>query len=306
MCAASCGNAALASLLQTLRWARARRRARHIADGLLTASSAHGLNNVAAVDVEECDEDGRRALEQLFPPSALAARLQLPQIPGREPKRSRGATLGRLLSLSRPERCMISVATVALMGSTICQMAMPALVGTLLSVVTDPHEQYPQATLARVTIDLVAVFAVGAAFSFWRGYLFSLAGERVVARLRKGLFRHLLSLEVGFFDESKTGELMNRLSSDTAVLQSAVTINVSMGLRFAAQVIIALCAVLLYSWSLTLVMLSVVPIIVFSGVLYARFVKKIAKKYQALLADASSNAQETLGAVRTVRSLPRR
>ena len=160
-------------------WARARH-TRHIADGF-SPHRLRGLNNAAAVDAEECDEDGRRALEQLFPPSALAATLQLPQIPGREPKRSRGATLGRLLSLSRPERCMISVATVALMGSTICQMAMPALVGTLLSVVTDPHEQDPQATLARVTIDLVAVFAVGAAFSFWRGYLFSLAGKRVGA-----------------------------------------------------------------------------------------------------------------------------
>jgi len=67
------------------------------------------------------------------------------------------------------------------------------------------------------------------------GYLFTLAGERVVARLRKALFAQIISLEIAFFDESQTGELLNRLSSDTAVLQDAVTVNVSMGLRFAAQ-----------------------------------------------------------------------
>ena len=86
------------------------------------------------------------------------------------------------------------------------------------------------------------------------------------------------------------------------MLQNAVTVNVSMGLRFGAQVLIALAAVLLLSWSLTLVMLSVLPAIVIAGVLYARFIKRIAKRYQALLAEASAVAQEALGAVRTVRS----
>ena len=100
----------------------------------------------------------------------------------------------------------------------------------------------------------------------------------------------------------QSGELLNRLSSDTTVLQSAVTINVSMGLRFGAQVVIALIAVAVLSWSLTLVMLAVVPAIMIAGILYARFIKKIAKQYQKLLADATAAAQESLGAIRTVRS----
>ena len=109
-------------------------------------------------------------------------------------------------------------------------------------------------------------------------------------------------VQVGFFDESQTGELLNRLSSDTAVLQSAVTLNVSMGLRFAAQVVIAIVAVFWLEWSLTLVMLSVVPAIAVAAVLYAKFIKKIAKAYQERLADASTIAQEKIGAMRTVRS----
>lgn len=65
---------------------------------------------------------------------------------------------------------------------------------------------------------------------------------------------------------------------------------------------IAISAVLYLQWSLTLVMLSVVPAVAIAGVLYGRFVKRISKAYQQCLADASAVAQETLGAVRTVRS----
>ena len=86
------------------------------------------------------------------------------------------------------------------------------------------------------------------------------------------------------------------------MVQNAVTVNVSMALRFSAQIVIATAFVFLLQWSLTLVMLSVVPAIMITGVLYARFVKSIGKLYQDRLADASTVASEALGNVRTVRS----
>jgi len=215
----------------------------------------------------------------------------------------KGASFGRLLRLATPERCMLAIATVALFCSTAAQMALPAVVGHLLTVIIGSGTGASHyATLGRVTLQLIAIFAIGAFFAFWRGYLFTLAGERVVARLRKALFSHLLNLDIGFFDESKTGELLNRLSSDTSVLQDAVTINVSMGLRFAAQVIICIVAVFWIQWRLTLVMLSIVPVVVGAAIVYGRFIKKVGKAYQQMLADASTVAHEKLSSVRTVRS----
>jgi len=107
---------------------------------------------------------------------------------------------------------------------------------------------------------------------------------------------------VAFFDESKTGELLNRLSSDTAVLQSAVTINVSMGLRFSAQALFCLVAVFWIQWRLALVILALVPLLLLVSSVYGVFVKRVSKLYQAALADASNVAQEKISAVRTVRS----
>ena len=70
-----------------------------------------------------------------------------------------------------------------------------------------------------------------------RSALFTIAGERVVARLREDLFARLIDQEIAFFDARKTGELTNRLASDTTVLQNTVSVNISMGLRNVASVV---------------------------------------------------------------------
>src|SRR5260370_766779 len=75
---------------------------------------------------------------------------------------------------------------------------------------------------------LIAVQGVAMAIRY---YLFMTVGERVVTRLRARLFQSLVSQEIGFFDGQKTGDLTSRLSSDTTVLQTAVSGNISMGLR---------------------------------------------------------------------------
>lgn len=232
--AVATGLLALAMLLQTLR-ERHRRMARTL------------LLQQMDVETSGAPDDATRFGEGVIPPNTYASR-------GADGK-GRGASIGRLVSLARPERCLIIIATVALVGSTLAQAAMPALVGKLLTIITDSKETSPQAALAAVTIELIVVFGVGSVFSMIRGWLFTLAGERVAARLRKALFSQILSLEVSFFDEAKTGELLNRLSSDTSALQNAVTVNVSMGLRFVAQLLISIGAVFVLQWSLTLVML---------------------------------------------------
>ena len=84
----------------------------------------------------------------------------------------------------------------------------------------------------QAALGLLAVFAVQGVFSALRSYLFTVAGERVVARLRRDLYSSLLRQEIAFFDEQRTGELTNRLAADTTVLQNAVTANLSMLLRF--------------------------------------------------------------------------
>ena len=154
-----------------------------------------------------------------------------------------------------------------------------------------------QAALAMVAIALVQGVAMAL-----RALLFSITGERIVARLRTDLYQSILAQEIGFFDERRTGELTNRLSSDTTVLQSAVSANISMGLRTLAQAIGGIGFLLYTSPILTALMLAVVPAIAVGAVVYGRRIRKLSKEVQDSLAASSEVAEETISGIRTVRS----
>ena len=137
--------------------------------------------------------------------------------------------------------------------------------GSLLkSNFSEPNAHYNAQTmmlaLQDAILELIIIFGFGSIASFFRGWLYVLAGQRLVARLRCDLFRALTIQEIAFFDKNRTGDLISRLSSDTQVIQDAVTVNVSMALRFGLQIVGAIFALFSLSWKLTLVMLSVVPV----------------------------------------------
>ena len=159
------------------------------------------------------------------------------------------------------------------------------------------------AVLLQQLVVLCIIFVAASFMTFVRAYFFTLAGERVVARLRARLFSRIIEQEIGFFDENCTGDIINRLSDDCSVLQNTVTTNMSMLLRNAVTALGTLVIILLLSWRLTLVMISVVPVLAVSAVRYGKFVKSISTRLQDALAEASSTAEETISAIRTVRAL---
>ena len=62
-------------------------------------------------------------------------------------------------------------------------------------------------------------------------------GQKIVQRLRSSTFRSVVSQEIAFFDKEKSGELINRLATDTSLVSRAVTDNISDGLRASAQAV---------------------------------------------------------------------
>eukprot|EP01006_Ploeotia_vitrea_P016025 TRINITY_DN46478_c0_g1_i2.p1 TRINITY_DN46478_c0_g1~~TRINITY_DN46478_c0_g1_i2.p1 ORF type:complete len:661 (-),score=311.33 TRINITY_DN46478_c0_g1_i2:93-2075(-) len=208
----------------------------------------------------------------------------------------------RLFAQAKQERGMLAVATVALFVSAAANLAIPNYVGEIIDALAHQDKDEGERLLEAAVYKLIAIVSVGALFSFVRGTLFSLAGERVVARLRRRLFSAIIAQEIAMFDVSSTGELVNRLSSDTTLLKSAVTANVSMGLRWVATLIGGVSYLFVISWKLTLVMLSVVPVISIGARQYGMYLRKLGKKTQDALADATKTAEESLSHIRTVRA----
>jgi ABC transporter fused permease/ATP-binding protein len=210
------------------------------------------------------------------------------------------ASLQRLLQLARPERKTLILGTFFLaLGS-----AMSLLYPQAIQKIVDGALASEQSSTA---VDQAAAALLGIALiqavSFSLRYtLFTITGERVVARLREHLFQRLMEQDIAFFDESRTGELTNRLASDTTVLQNTVSVNVSMGLRFIASIIGGVAFLVYTSPVLTLVMLSVVPPVALGAVAYGRRVRKLSRDVQDSLARSSEVAEEALSSIRTVRA----
>ena len=207
--------------------------------------------------------------------------------------------LRRLLGLARPEAGRLALATLLLLLGSGLTLLWPLVIGRLIDVIAAGEAA---AALDRAALGLLIVFGGLGLVTALRSYLFDVAGERIVARLRATLYAALIRQDLAFFDASRTGELTNRLAADTTVLQSAITLNLSMGLRFAASLVGALVIMTISSWRLTLVMLAVVPLVAVGATVYARMLRRLSKQVQDALADATAVAEESLAGIRTVRS----
>ncbi|XP_015415498.1 PREDICTED: ATP-binding cassette sub-family B member 10, mitochondrial [Myotis davidii] len=181
-------------------------------------------------------------------------------------------------------------------------MSAPFFLGRIIDVIyTNPTGDY-SSSLTRLCLALSGVFLCGAAANAIRVYLMQTSGQRIVNRLRASLFSSVLRQEVAFFDKTRTGELINRLSSDTALLGRSVTENLSDGLRAGAQASVGIGMMFFVSPHLATFVLSVVPPISILAVIYGRYLRKLTKLTQDSLAQATQLAEERIGNIRTVRA----
>ncbi|MEJ2580231.1 MAG: ABC transporter transmembrane domain-containing protein, partial [Acidobacteriota bacterium] len=209
--------------------------------------------------------------------------------------------VGRLLALAVPEWPRLAVATVFLLLAGVTGLAYPKVIGILI----DAAVAGGIATINRAAVAMAIIFAVQATAAALRYYLFTIAGERIVTRLREQVYRSVVDQEIGFFDARKTGELTSRLTADATVVQSAVSINLSMGLRNLIMVAGGLGILVVSSWRLTAFMLALVPPVALGAVVVGRRLSKLSKQSQDALARANEAAEESIAGIRTVRSFSR-
>ncbi|CAG5126308.1 unnamed protein product [Candidula unifasciata] len=149
---------------------------------------------------------------------------------------------------------------------------------------------------------LIIVFLIGGLANFGRVYSLHLASQRMVKRLREQLFSRIMRQEIAFFDKTKTGELVNRLSTDTSVVAQSLSHNISDGLRSIFQALGGIGMMLYVSSKLTLISMGIVPPVAVASIIYGRYLRNITKNVQDSLADATHVAEERIASIRTVRA----
>ncbi|KAG2387218.1 hypothetical protein C9374_001550 [Naegleria lovaniensis] len=205
-----------------------------------------------------------------------------------------------LVKMSFHEFWLATAGTLFLLISTGLGLALPIYAGKIIDQI--PSQAQGKTFLNEMALVLFGIVAAIGATTAIRNFCFTFAGERAVARLRKNLFTSIIVQELGFFDVTKTGELINRLSSDTKTLENAITVNFSMFLRYSIQMIGGVIFLFIISWKLTLVMLAVIPALVVVALIYSKYNKNVSKQMQDALANSTDVAEETLSNLRTVRS----
>ncbi|WP_404421521.1 ABC transporter transmembrane domain-containing protein [Thalassospira australica] len=149
---------------------------------------------------------------------------------------------------------------------------------------------------------LFAVTLLMAGASYARFFLVSWIGERVVADIRSAVYAHIIRLDPGFFEVTRTGEVLSRLTTDTTLLQVVIGSSVSIALRNILMFVGGLTMLAITSPKLTALVLLVVPLVVVPIIGYGRRVRRLSREAQDRIADVSAFSEESLNALRTVQA----
>ncbi len=213
-----------------------------------------------------------------------------------------GARARRLLGYAWPYRGRLLLALVCLTIGSGLGLLYPAYFG---DVIDAAFKDKDVTALSQHSLTLVGIFAVQAVFVFFRHYMVSWVGERVVADLRVQLYRHLVTLSQTYFHQKRTGELLSRLAEDVGKVHGTVSSDVSMAARNALTLIGGISILLYTNLQLTLVMLAVVPPLAVATVYFGRKIRLLARKAQDELAQANAELGEGIAGIETVQAFTR-
>ncbi|OQS05969.1 ATP-binding cassette sub-family B member 10, mitochondrial-like, partial [Thraustotheca clavata] len=222
-----------------------------------------------------------------------------PKNPSTETKSpSKLSDFRRLMKLYEPEKKNLAISLSALGLSTAITMCVPFGMGKIIDVVTQPGgiDHLPMVSAA-----LGGLFLVGAATNVVRINMMNMIGERIANKLRQDTYASILQQDMTFFDKTKTGELLNRLSADTALIGKVLSDNVAGGFRSVGQGIGSVTMLFITCPKLGMIMLTIVPPLAIGAVSYGRYVKKLTAEVQKKLSDATDLAEERLNNIRVVR-----
>ena len=202
--------------------------------------------------------------------------------------------------------------------SAISTLAFPFLMGKMIDSVSNKnistsitqinqlgimdHLKSDNWSLNMVLLLIFIQLSVQTIFSFMRVYLLTKAGTNATADLRRNLYAQLISLPMSFYSSRRVGDLSSRISADTGQIQDTVSFVFAEFLRGLLTLIFGLTFIFSISWQLALIMLSVVPFIAISAVVFGAKIRKMSKMETDMLADSGTMVQETLQGIGVVKA----
>jgi ATP-binding cassette, subfamily B, bacterial len=154
-------------------------------------------------------------------------------------------------------------------------------------------------------IATVVVAAVGAVASYTQNYLTTKVGQMVMLDLRQTLYHHIQRLSLSFYDRTKIGDLISRVTTDVDAIQSFVS-TALLGIVAPSLTLVGMLAVMFYfNWRFTLIALSVAPILFLQVYTLTRRIKQATRAVRKKESEIVSVVAETLSSIRVVKAFAR-
>lgn len=208
-----------------------------------------------------------------------------------------------LFSYLKPYRWTFAAALLFLILVNITLLVFPFVTGKLIdSAMNLTGSSTFFKNINQITLLLIGMLFVHAIFSYFRIYLFAYVGENALADMRKQTYARMITLPMKFFSQRRVGELASRLSADLSQIQDAVTSTFAEFLRQIITFIVGVAILFTISSKLTLMMLSVFPVLIAVAVFFGRFIRRLARKAQDQLAESGTIVEETLQGITNVKA----
>ena len=207
--------------------------------------------------------------------------------------------LRQLLPFLAAYRLRIAIAGLALLCSSTASLLIPPAVRGMID---HGFSRAMAAQIDRFFLPLIAIAGALALFTAIRFYFVTWLGERVIADIRKAVFGHVIGLTPAFFEITRTGEVLSRLTADTTLIQTVVGSSASVAMRNLVMLTGAFIMLFITSVKLTSLVLAIVIVVVLPLILFGRWIRALSRRSQDRIADTSARASEVLNAVQTVQA----
>ncbi|MBT4774137.1 MAG: ATP-binding cassette domain-containing protein [Crocinitomicaceae bacterium] len=211
----------------------------------------------------------------------------------------------KIFKYLKPYRGTYIIGLICLLISTGTSLLFPNFLGDLLGADTAQQQEtfhlLDTNNINALFIMLMLIFVVQALFGFFRIYLFGVVSENALRDIRQDAFEKLITLSVGYYDKNKVGKLQSHVSADISQLSETFTITIAEFLRQVLTIFAGIVLIALISPKLSLIMLSIVPVIAVSAVLFGRFIRSYSRKAQDAIAVSNGLILDALTGIKNVK-----
>lgn len=208
----------------------------------------------------------------------------------------------RLLAYIKPYTRRLALAVVCIIMAAGANLYLPWIIKDMIDDVLMSKDMV---MLNLIAVGILVVMFTRGVFYYGQSYLVSYVGQRVIIDVRSVLFRKFQRMPLSYYDKQQTGTVMSYITNDVAVMQSAIVDNL-IELVTESSILIGSLAMMIYlDWKLSLLTLMTIPLVGFAMKIFGRKLKSSSTVIQERVAEITSLLQESISAIRVVKSFVR-